>query len=187
MERAIRKFGKVCAKHPELKGERVSNGRAHRRCAQCAREISRRSMARWRAENPERARAIARKWQGENLKKRRAHNRKSYAKNINARRERRREKYALNPAAAFAGDARRRARKANATVPLTWLEKLRIEELYEIAKARTVQTGVEHHVDHDRPLALGGLHHPDNMMVIPAAVNLAKGARYHSTMEFCLS
>jgi len=34
---------------------------------------------------------------------------------------------------------------------------------------------------------LQGEQRPDNLMVVPAAINLAKGARYNSTMEFLLS
>ena len=92
-----------------------------------------------------------------------------------------------NPAIVAAAQARRRARVVAASVPLTPAEQKRIQELYSIAQMRTVQTGEEHHVDHDRPLALGGLHHPDNMMVVPAAINRSKGARYSSTMAFLLS
>jgi hypothetical protein len=83
--------------------------------------------------------------------------------------------------------ARRRARKLDLACPLTPTEHLRIIALYAEAARRTAETGIAHHVDHDRPLALGGLHHPDNMLVVPADINLAKGARYASTLEFILS
>lgn len=86
-----------------------------------------------------------------------------------------------------AAKARRRARKNRAVVPLTPAEQQRIVALYAEAARRTAETGIAHHVDHDVPLALGGLHHPDNLLVVPASINLAKGARYGSTLEFILS
>ena len=59
--------------------------------------------------------------------------------------------------------------------------------IYAKAERLNRETGVKHHVDHDRPLARGGKHHPDNLIVVPAALNLAKGAKYESTMAFLLS
>ena len=35
-----------------------------------------------------------------------------------------------------------------------------------------------HHVDHIRPLAAGGVHHPDNLQVITAEENLSKSSFY---------
>ena len=81
----------------------------------------------------------------------------------------------------------RRARKADAAVPLALAEQQCIRALYAEAQRLTRETGEAHHVDHDRPLALGGLHHPNNLLVVPAALNTAKGARYPSTMAYLLS
>jgi hypothetical protein len=81
--------------------------------------------------------------------------------------------------------ARRRSLKS--VVPLTAAEHQRIVALYAEAARLTAETGEAHHVDHDRPLALGGKHHPDNMHVVPAQVNLTKGAKYTSTWEFLTS
>ena len=86
-----------------------------------------------------------------------------------------------------ASSARKRARKAAASVPLTVAEQQRIVALYAEAARRTAETGIAHHVDHDVPLALGGRHHPDNMLVVPAKINLEKGARYASMWEFITS
>jgi len=140
------------------------------------REISRRHDAKRYADDLGKVLARNKKWRAEHPEIARESNRKSNRKWITA-----------NPEMRGVANGRRRSLRAKAAVPLTWLDKFRIRELYEIAKARTTQTGVEHHVDHDRPLVLGGLHHPDNLMVVPAAINLAKGARYNSTMEFLLS
>ncbi len=61
---------------------------------------------------------------------------------------------------------------------LSFSEKRRIEEIYEECRRRTRETGVEHHVDHIKPLAAGGEHHPDNLQILTAAENLSKGAKW---------
>ncbi len=84
--------------------------------------------------------------------------------------------------------AKRRARELAAIPPgLTAADHLRVIALYAEAARRTAETGIVHHVDHDVPLALGGVHHPDNLLVVPASINLAKGARYASMWDFISS
>lgn len=62
----------------------------------------------------------------------------------------------------------------------TWLSAIQlaqIEEQYEIAVARTTQTGVMHHVDHVHPLRgknFRGLHVPWNLQVLTAIDNIRK-------------
>jgi hypothetical protein len=64
-----------------------------------------------------------------------------------------------------------------------WLSSIhlaQIAEMYDVALARTTQTGIVHHVDHIYPLkGLDGcgLHVPWNLQVIPAAENISKGNR----------
>lgn len=92
-----------------------------------------------------------------------------------------------NPAKIREAAARYNARKRAAVVPLTADEENRIAALYAEAARRTVETGEEWEVDHDLPLKLGGKHHPDNLVVIPALMNKAKGANYPSTLAYILS
>lgn len=197
-EGAERHFGKVCAKHPDLKGERSKN----RHCVACGRERNWRTpdgsgnkkiprqgnryFGKLCAKHPElkgernatdgkcvgcqRARKARRRQQPDYLERERIRNR-------------RREKTPVRRARG----AEYRARKRYALAALTPAEQQRIVALYAEAARRTAATGIAHHVDHDRPLALGGRHHPDNMNVVPAAINLAKGAKYASLLDFLSS
>jgi hypothetical protein len=164
-----RYFGKVCEKHPELAGERFVSSRC---CLDCRRESARRAYCadskrhyksdpeasrRYRALHPERSAAACRRWQK------------------------------ANPEKMIAQNALRRARKKDAAVPLTAEEKARITALYKEAQRLTRETGEQYHVDHDRPLARGGKHRPENLIVVPARFNLKKGDKYDSMWDFISS
>src|SRR5579864_6030105 len=77
-----------------------------------------------------------------------------------------------NPDAFAARDARKRARKLQATPHwLTDGDYAEIEAIYAYARRLTEQTGVVHHVDHIVPLKskfVCGLHVPWNLRAIPA-------------------
>jgi hypothetical protein len=136
-------------------------------------------IARWRAENPERARDLGRSGHARNRVKRNAASIEYRKKNP--------EKMAAlgtawakaNPAACREIIARRRSAKRQATP--AWandeLEQLFIKEAYHLATLRTKLTGIEWHVDHVVPLKserVCGLHCMANLEVIPASVNHAK-------------
>lgn len=77
----------------------------------------------------------------------------------------------------------RRARKIGATPD--WANAFFIEEAYDIARTRTRVTGVQWHVDHIVPLVsdlVCGLHVENNLAVIPASHNIAKGNRHWPDM-----
>lgn len=177
MRWTINYLGALCPKHPEAAGERrewsgecdlcVLERATERKKAKAARRSARRARRR--------AKRVAAGLPAIGAR-RKAHERKV-----------KREWRAANPASCRAMAALRRARKADAAVPLALAEQQCIRALYAEAQRLTRETGEAHHVDHDRPLALGGLHHPNNLLVVPAALNTAKGARYPSTMAYLLS
>ena len=61
---------------------------------------------------------------------------------------------------------------------LTTTEKLEISEIYSQSRKVSKETGVQHHVDHVKPLAAGGRHHSSNLQILTAEKNLKKGAKY---------
>lgn len=83
-----------------------------------------------------------------------------------------------NLAKKYFWNATRRASRKNATPPwLSAIELAQIQEFYDVALAKSVQTGVKHHVDHVHPLSghgFSGLHVPWNLQVISAQENVKK-------------
>jgi 5-methylcytosine-specific restriction endonuclease McrA len=85
---------------------------------------------------------------------------------------------ARNPSKNTANTARYKSKKLSATP--SWLDAIQlaqIEEFYDIAVCRTMQTGVQHHVDHIIPLqgnGVSGLHVPWNLQVLTAFENISK-------------
>lgn len=65
-----------------------------------------------------------------------------------------------------------------AVVPLTDAAQKRVASLYRLAYALRQRTGESWDVDHCYPLARGGIHHPDNLMVLPTRLNRKKSKRF---------
>lgn len=72
---------------------------------------------------------------------------------------------------------RRREQQIQTSV-LSSSDRREIEDFYGLRDWLTETTGIEHHVDHIKPLSKGGLHIPENLQVIPAIDNLKKGSKY---------
>lgn len=70
-----------------------------------------------------------------------------------------------------------RARKLAQTPKLSHEEVQRVDEMYWLAKDLYAVSGQEYHVDHIVPIARGGLHHPDNLQILPSDINQSKGAK----------
>jgi hypothetical protein len=158
--------GKRCSKCKTVKPHsefNLSNGSPdgrHRHCKECQR--------RWRAENKDTLRALNAKWIAENPEK--------YSGMVLRIRER-------NRARTAARESARRAATYAATP--TWAAADEIASIYEQARSMTIETGVEHHVDHIVPLKskkVCGLHVPANLRVITKSENSRKSNRYWPDM-----
>ena len=88
----------------------------------------------------------------------------------------------LNPALNCAKSNKRRAAiLRRRPCWLSPIDECRIQEFYEIANARSIQIGIEHHVDHIIPLqgkTVSGLHVPNNLQVISGTENMRKHNLY---------
>lgn len=119
------------------------------------------------------------KWRRNNLGKVRAVNR-AYGLSNRARRDLRVKDWVLaNPERARANGAssasRRRARLRKATPSdMTYDDRRIALTIYEISQRVSRCTGVKFHVDHVTPITKDGLHHPSNLQVLPATINLRK-------------
>lgn len=82
-----------------------------------------------------------------------------------------------NPEAVAQFAAKRRAKVRSQTPDLTPEESQRIKDMYWLARDLRAVSGEYYHVDHIVALANGGLHHPDNLQILPADINIKKGAR----------
>ena len=177
-------FGKICNLHLDLGGERYATNRG---CIRCVYE---RARVR-RLTNPEKAKQYQRQRYSDHLEASRAYSR-NYARKWKEQnrewvREYSRVWYADNSVKRIAKEAPQRARRRGQRPVLTAIERAQYQEFFDIARARSMQTGVKWTVDHDLPLARGGLDHPSNLMLLPARINEAKGARHDSTLEYLLS
>jgi len=67
----------------------------------------------------------------------------------------------------------KQAKMKKATTPDSSREE--IKKFYRLSKELCKRTGEKWHVDHTVPISMGGLHHQDNLQVVPAEWNLKKG------------
>ena len=72
----------------------------------------------------------------------------------------------------------RRQRKRNQSPPLTLQEQSTIISLYHFARIWGEVSGVPYEVDHIKPIAKGGAHHPDNLQLLTRNENRQKGCNY---------
>ena len=57
-------------------------------------------------------------------------------------------------------------------------EKAKVTAIYERARQLTKETGIEHHVDHIKPVSKGGTNHPSNLQILTAQENLRKSSKW---------
>lgn len=109
--------------------------------------------------------------------------RSNYKKNIEKRRDDARRWAKKHRERCAVRENARRAARISATP--AWANKFFMEEAYHLAALRTKMLGYPWHVDHIVPLKsplVCGLHVENNLQVIPAAQNMAKGNRYWPNM-----
>jgi hypothetical protein len=93
--------------------------------------------------------------------------------------EARAEAAARRPALVRHHTAKRRAAKLRRTPP--WADLAAIEAVYAEARRLAVETGVQHHVDHDIPLQgdlVSGLHVHNNLQILTGSENSRKRNRF---------
>ena len=144
-----------------------------------SRAANRERSAKWRAANPAKMKANWIKWHAANPGKRKKSTARWNAANRKKMNANNAKWRAAHPAECAALRALRRVRKLAAAVPLTPHEQADVIALYAKARALTELTGVPYHVDHKKPLAKGGLHHPDNLQVLRGVDNQRKGAKWN--------
>ena len=132
----------------------------------------------WRRNNPEKHRRYSVAYIAQNREKLNELRRQYRLRNIERERKKDAEYLTKNRAKIYAKNARRRAAEKKATPNwLSFIHKAQIEEFYEIALAKNIQTGIEHAVDHIVPLrgkTIHGLHVPWNLQILTKAENSRK-------------
>ena len=69
-------------------------------------------------------------------------------------------------------------RRAEYPEDLSKKEKEQVLSIYSESRRLTKETGIQHHVDHIKPLAKGGRHHPSNLQILTAEENLKKSDKW---------
>ena len=83
-----------------------------------------------------------------------------------------------NPAKVNAKLQARRAKMHGDTTKLSDMEKQLLLDVYaECSRLNALHGRDSFHVDHIIPIALGGKHHPDNLQILSAYQNRAKGSK----------
>lgn len=99
-------------------------------------------------------------------------------------RRNKREHYKYNSNAYIQRAARRQRELENQYKSLTNEERQAIDQIYLECKKMNTDSGfIKYHVDHIKPLAKGGKHHPDNLRIITAHENRSKGAKYEPSVD----
>jgi len=144
------------------------------RCKEC--RAARNTI--WHRENKARSLENHRKWIRDNPDKVKAYSKKWMAENPVRHADGYKRWNAENQPRKTANAARKRAAQLKATPPwITPIHRAQIQQFYDVARARKVQTGIIHHVDHIHPLQgarASGLHVPWNLQILTAAENISK-------------
>ena len=138
----------------------------------------------YRAKNLKARREANKKWRAGATAHLKAYQKTYHAENRDARNKARRNYQKNNKGKVAANNAKRRAAKMNRTVG--WADLEAIKAIYKQASQLTVETGIQHHVDHIIPMQgqlVSGLHVETNLQILTASENCAKGNSYE---VFCV-
>ena len=154
---------------------------------------ARERQRRYANKNKEKVIAASAKWNKENKEKMNEAAKRHYEKIKDAlsfkvkNAQKTREWARKNPDKVLEQSARKRATKLK-RIP-SWLTKKDFEQIknfYKLAKNKTIETSVEHHVDHIIPLRgslVSGFHVPSNLQVIPAYENMSKSNKFKESLN----
>ncbi len=165
--------GKPC-KHGHIAERSVSD----RKCLECNRS----NVSRFRENHPESIRETNKKgwsklspeYKREKAKRYRTNNRESYLQGM-------RNHYEQNKAYYKQRRHETLRNLADQYNELSAEEQQRVDAIYAEANELNARDGARSwHVDHIKPLAKGGKHHPDNLQILTAEENLSKGAKYEA-------
>lgn len=126
----------------------------------------------WCRQNPDKVKQINRKQYDKNREKYCAISSLYRKKNKTSVRAYQREYYRKNPGIASRSIVRRQARLAS-VIPHNY-NSAWVRSYYVIARRVSKCLGIKFHVDHIKPVSRGGLHHHDNLQILPAVVNIRK-------------
>lgn len=149
--------------------------RADGGCAPCSKAYA----VKWRAENPERMRALSAAWYAANTEKVKAGAAKWISENVDKHRAST-AKYRINNPDAYRIYAQnRRALKREGGK----LSKDIAERLFKLQRGKCAcgcrqALGDDYHLDHRMPLALGGSNTDDNIQLLREKCNLQKNAKH---------
>lgn len=147
--------------------------------AECL-ECKRIGREKWAKDNADRLNYLKRQWDARNYEQELARKLK-YANALPTEVKAYKKKLwkTRNPSDAAAEWAWRRARKRQATP--AWANKKAIRKVYKDARQTSQETCIPHHVDHIIPLNgidVCGLHVENNLQILPAEANIAKGRAF---------
>lgn len=155
-------------------------------------EKSKAATLRWHAQNKERLAAYNKEWStrnkdkiGQRQRRYRAENKNGFKEKETARRHKnidklritRREQYKANPHQRLSHNRNRIAKKkAGGRHSAEDISNRRKWQKGKCAYCK-VKLGAKHHVDHIKPLALGGTNEPSNLQILCIPCNLKKQAK----------
>lgn len=179
IEKDYSEFSKHCRKKDGYRSACKGCDKAYKQTTQ---DTIKTQSAKYYIKNKERINIANLKWQHENKDYRRQKSQEYYQQHKKLITQRN-ERYRLTHRDLYsASTAKYRARKLQATPHwLTEKDHKEIEKKYKYAKYLTDLTGEAWHVDHIHPLQgknICGLHHPDNLQVIPGKENQSKSNKY---------